>query len=119
MSASTSARIVGAAEPPVVGPANTVFAVWLSNVTPMVPDVVTGELATSKIDEGIVRPTLVTVPDPPPPPPPAGNWVVSTDSTPLLATNANPVKLVNVVPPIVIWVMLVGVFTTPLVVANI
>lgn len=52
---------VGAAAAPVVGPANTVFAVWVANVPVNVPEVVTGELLTV-INDGRLKPTDVTVP---------------------------------------------------------
>ena len=63
MSAATSARNVGVAAAPVVGPENTVFAVWVARVSPSVPVVVTGEPLTLSID-GAVRATLLTVPVP-------------------------------------------------------
>jgi hypothetical protein len=54
---------VGIAAAPVVGPANTVLAVSVANVTAKVPAVVIGEPPTEKM-LGIVKPTLVTVPEP-------------------------------------------------------
>lgn len=64
-SAGTIARKLGAAADPVVGPARTVFALWLMAVAVTVPEVVTAELgvAESKMPSP-VKVTLVTVPDP-------------------------------------------------------
>ena len=61
ISDATKARNVGAEAPPDVGPAKTVFAVSVANVPVSVPELVTGEFVTVKI-EGSERPTLVTVP---------------------------------------------------------
>ena len=63
MSADDRKRKVGAAAPPLTGPAKTLLAVWVLSVTAKVPEVVTGELATVNC-AGIVNPTLVTVPRP-------------------------------------------------------
>ena len=68
MSAPTSVPNVGAADAPLVGPLKTVFALWLASVAAKVPEVVTGDPVTLKI-EGRERLTLVT--DPPPAPPDA------------------------------------------------
>jgi hypothetical protein len=67
MSESVSARKVGVAALPVVGPAKKVLA--LSVVKPMlsVPPDVTGELAIVNTADGADNATLVTVPDPKPP----------------------------------------------------
>ena len=65
MSAATSARNVGAAAAPVVGPAQTRFAACVASVTASVPVVVTGEPPTEKI-AGMDNATEVTVPPPPP-----------------------------------------------------
>jgi hypothetical protein len=61
MSAATSARNVGASEPPVAGPAKIVFAVCVASVAVSVPVDVTGDPVTVKI-AGIDNPTLVTAP---------------------------------------------------------
>ena len=63
-SAATSARNVGVAATPVVGPLNTVLAVCVASVPVNVPEVVTGEPLTVIID-GSDKPTLVTVPPDP------------------------------------------------------
>ena len=63
MSARTSARKVGSATPPEVGPAQTVFAVSVALPIVIVPAVVTGDpLIVSSA--GTASPTLVTVPVP-------------------------------------------------------
>lgn len=67
MSVNVKDLNVGAAAEPVEGPAKTVFAFWLANVTVRVPDVVTGLLLTVKT-LGILKSTLVTVPLPVPAP---------------------------------------------------
>jgi hypothetical protein len=61
MSAATRALKVGTSADPVVGPAKMVFADSFERVTAIVPDEVTGELATLN-PVGIVNPTDVTVP---------------------------------------------------------
>jgi hypothetical protein len=61
-SAATNARNVGVAAPPDTGPANTVFAVWVSKLNANVPAVVIGEPETENSTPGTVRATLVTVP---------------------------------------------------------
>src|SRR5271166_7184227 len=63
MSAATSARNVGCAAAPVVGPAQTVFALWVALVIASVPAPVIGEPPTVK-SAGAVSATLVTVPAP-------------------------------------------------------
>ncbi len=68
MSAATSARKVGAAALPVVGPAKTRLADCVALVTASVPEVVTGVPETEN-SAGMVSPTLVTVPEPPAAPP--------------------------------------------------
>ena len=55
----TKALKAGAAAAPVVGPAQTVLAVWVASVTVKVPLVVMGEPLTEKIP-GIDKATLVT-----------------------------------------------------------
>jgi hypothetical protein len=60
-SAAVSARNVGAAAAPVVGPANTSAADCVARDAVRVPAEVTGEFVTVKI-EGIDSPTLVTLP---------------------------------------------------------
>ena len=74
ISAVTSARNVGVAELPVVGPASTVLAVCVTSVGASVPELVTGEPGTVELyrTPGIDKPTLVTVPLPPPPAPQVG-----------------------------------------------
>lgn len=64
ISAAASERKVGAAAPPLLGPANTVFALWLSKDRASVPDVVIGLPDTSKMADGADNATLVTVPAP-------------------------------------------------------
>src|SRR5258705_8275332 len=61
MSAATSARNVGAAAEPEVGPAHTWLADALALVIASVPEPVTGEPDTEN-SAGTVSPTLVTVP---------------------------------------------------------
>src|ERR1043166_6364545 len=61
MSPPASARKVGAAALPDVGPAKTTAAFCVASVSVRLPVVVTGEFETVKID-GAVMPTLVTVP---------------------------------------------------------
>ena len=58
-SAATRDRNVGAAADPVVGPANTLFAVCVASVPVSVPVAVTGEPETEKI-LGRLNATLVT-----------------------------------------------------------
>ena len=62
-SAPTSARKVGDAAAPVVGPAQIVFAVWVLREAVSVPVLITGLFVTVNIP-GIDRPTLETVPPP-------------------------------------------------------
>ena len=77
-------RKVGIAAPPDAGPVNNWFAVWVLNVAANVPDVVTGEPETLKI-EGIESPTLVTVP-------------VAVDA--IVAIPSSPVPVVVMVTPV-------------------
>jgi len=72
MSAATSARNVGVAAAPVVGPAQTKLAVWVANVPVRVPEPVTGEPETVRMLEGSARATEVTVPTGAAPP----SWMV-------------------------------------------
>ena len=67
-SATTSARNVGVATPPDVGPANTVFAVCVESVKERAGVVVA--VATDVVNNGERLPLekLVTVPEPTPPP---------------------------------------------------
>jgi hypothetical protein len=64
ISSSTSPRKVGAAGDPLVGPAKTELAFWLSKVAVKVPFVVIGEPLTSNTLDGSASATEVTVPDP-------------------------------------------------------
>jgi predicted transcriptional regulator len=61
-SALTSARKVGAAAAPELGPANTVFAVCVFGVSVSVPLEVTGEPLTAYNGPETLSPTLVTDP---------------------------------------------------------
>jgi hypothetical protein len=62
-SAATSVRKVGVALlVPVDGPAHTVLGLCATRAAVRVPDTVTGEPLTVRIDEGRASPTLVTLP---------------------------------------------------------
>ena len=65
-SALTSARKVGVAAEPELGPASTIFALCVLSVSVIVPEVVIGEPLALMIDGGVIA-TDVTVPVPPPP----------------------------------------------------
>jgi hypothetical protein len=75
MSADASARKVGVAAAPEVGPAKTWFAVCVASENARVPLEVIGEPVTARID-GTVAATLVTVPEPPPEAQAAGSHTV-------------------------------------------
>ena len=62
MSAATSALKAGVVAAPEEGPAKTTPDVWVAKVITKVPELVTGDPATEKI-EGAERPTEVTVPE--------------------------------------------------------
>jgi hypothetical protein len=59
-SAGTIALKVGVAATPVVGPAQTKLAVCVAKEPVSVPEDVTGDPETVRIDEGSARATLVT-----------------------------------------------------------
>lgn len=84
ISAATSERNEGAATAPVVGPANTVFAVCVANAAVSVPEDVIGEPLTVKIS-GMASATLVTEPAPVPAPIAVRNVAASSVETELSA----------------------------------
>ena len=64
MSPETKARKAGAAGEPVVGPANTKCAVWVTKLSVIVPDEVMGDPETEVSPEMAANATDVTVPAP-------------------------------------------------------
>lgn len=95
-SATTMARKVGTAAAPEDGPAKNRLALWVARAPVSVPEAVTGEPDTVKMD-GNARPTLVTVPEPPP-------SACHVAVVPLVATGTHPTLGVPVIvmPPMAV-----------------